>query len=83
LFFAFGIQYIFKDSRGPGVKTVTRRFPNKEIYSLTSGIKRKARGCRENAKNDDQYPGKQTLESLNPGLLEPFFQNNWEKILIF
>ena len=31
------------------------------------------------AESDNQLPGKQTLESLNPGLLEPFLPNNWEK----
>ena len=46
-----------------------------------SGIKKGAWRFRENAKSDDQIPGKQTLESLNPGLLEPFLPNNWEKIL--
>ena len=35
------------------------------------------------AKSGDQIPGKQTLESLNPGLLEPFLPNNWEKIQKF
>jgi len=45
----------------------------KELTQIKdSRIKRGARGCRENAKSDDQIPGKQTLESLNPGLLEPF-----------
>jgi len=33
---------------------------------------RDARGFRENAKSDDQIPGKQTLE--------PFLPTNWEKI---
>jgi len=39
----------------------------------------KERGCRENAESDDQIPGKQTLESLNPGPLGPFLPTNWEK----
>jgi len=26
---------------------------------------------------------KQTLESLNPGILDPFFPTNWEKNLIY
>ncbi len=64
-------MHIYKD---------TKRFPKKEIYGLTSQIKRGARGCRENAKSDDQITGKQTLESLNPRLLEPFLPTNWEKI---
>ena len=62
------------------IYTVTKCFPKKEIYGLTSQIKRGARGCRENAKSDDQIPGKQTRESLNPRLLEPFLPTNWEKI---
>ncbi len=62
------------------IYTVTKCFPKKEIYGLTSQIKRGARGCRENAKSDDQITGKQTLESLNPRLLEPFLPTNWEKI---
>ena len=39
-----------------------------------------ARGCQEDAESDDQIPGKQTLEPLNPGLLEPFLPAHWEKI---
>ena len=54
------------------------------IYSYeqgkASGLKRGAWGCRENAKSDDQITGKQTLESMNPGPLEPFLPANWEKI---
>jgi len=46
-------------------------------------IERGNRGCRENAQSDDQIPGKQTLESLNPGPLEPFLPTKWEKSLIF
>jgi len=52
------------------IYTEIKGFPKYE-KGKTSGIKRGARGCRENAKSDDQIPGKQTLESLNPGLLEP------------
>ena len=37
-------------------------------------------GRRENAESNYQIPGKQTLESLDPGLLEPFLPTNWEKI---
>ena len=37
-------------------------------------------GSRENAESNYQIPGKQTLESLDPGLLEPFLPTNWEKI---
>ncbi len=33
------------------------------------------------AESDDQFPGKQTLESWNPGPLEPFLPTNWEKTL--
>ena len=47
------------------IYTVTKCFPKKEIYGLTSQIKRGARRCRENVKSDDQITGKQTLESLN------------------
>ena len=44
-------------------------------------LREELRDARENAKSDDQIPGKQALESLNPGLLEPFLPTNWEKIL--
>ena len=58
------------------------------VYKITSGkrepweIKRGDRGYRENAESVNQIPGKQTLGSLNPRLLEPFLPTNWEKSLI-
>jgi len=48
-----------------------------------SGIKRGTRVCRENAKSNDQIPGKQTLETLDPGPLESFLPTNWEKNLTY
>jgi hypothetical protein len=47
-------------------------------FDLTN--EERARECQKDAKSDGQIPGKQTLESLNPGLLEPFLPTNWEKI---
>ena len=57
------------------IYTVTKRFPKYE-EGKASGIKRGARGYRENAESVNQIPGKQTLGSLNPGLLEPFLPTN-------
>jgi hypothetical protein len=41
------------------------------VSGIMTGIMRGDRGCRENAESNDQIPGKQTLESWNPGTLSP------------
>ena len=66
-----------KGSRIQGVKGSSDMIKNYKMLnvwkkSYRAGSKRGTQGCRESAKSHDQVPGKQTLESLNPGLLGPF-----------
>ena len=73
-----------KGSRIQGVKGSSDMLKNYKLLnvwqkSYRAGSMKGARGCRENAKSYDQVPGKQTLESLNPGLLGSFLPTNWEK----